>query len=490
MRLPSVKLALDPRRSTDLVIMGVFERTAPSTHGLPKRIVNAAVRACESPGFKALDGQVRRVETSGADREVVEVHGLGPKGTFNERKLRKWIARVAVAAGQEGCKKAGLVTPDHPAAKGRRSLSVLTEVLLSGYRFDRFRKSPSARRLQKIQVVPPLGEDSIYGEALPVAKKLATSVAWARDLGNTPPNVATPVWMAEQASELAGDLGMKVEVLGSEELLAKGMGGIVAVGSGSSNSPRLVRLEWGEEGETVALVGKGVTFDTGGISIKPSQGMEEMKYDKCGACAVLGMARAAADLKLPLRFRAYLPLVENMPDGKSYRPADIIRSYNGKTVEVIDTDAEGRMILADAMAWAAEEKPDTLLEFSTLTGAAVVALGSHGAALYSPHEDLVRELLAAGDSSGDRLWQMPLWEEFREEMKGVHGDLKNLGSRWGGANNAAAFLANFVGRVQRWAHVDIAGTAYEASREEGISGATGFGVPLITDWLLSRTERF
>ena len=175
-----------------------------------------------------------------------------------------------------------------------------------------------------------------------------------------------------------------------------------------------------------------------------------------------------------------------MPGGASYRPGDIVRCFNGKTVEILDTDAEGRMILADAMAWAAAEKPDTLIELSTLTGAAVVALGYHGAALYTPDDPLAEELLGAGRLSGERLWRMPLWREFAEDMKGVHADLRNLGSRWGGANNAAAFLGDFVGRTRRWAHLDIAGTAYQASREGKVSGATGFGVALLVDWLLGR----
>jgi leucyl aminopeptidase len=266
----------------------------------------------------------------------------------------------------------------------------------------------------------------------------------------------------------------------------RGMGGILAVGGGSANPPRLVRLEWGEGDEVISFVGKGVTFDTGGISIKPSAAMEEMKYDKCGACAVLGLSRAIAALRLPGRFRAYLPLVENMPGGASYRPGDIVKCFNGKTVEIINTDAEGRMILADAMAWAAAEKPTTLIEFSTLTGASVVALGEEGAALYTPDDSLAEELVRASEASGERLWRMPLWREFSEEMKGVHGDLRNLGGRWGGANQAAAFLGNFVGRTRRWAHLDIAGTAYKASQEQKVSGATGFGVALVIEWLLAR----
>jgi leucyl aminopeptidase len=296
--------------------------------------------------------------------------------------------------------------------------------------------------------------------------------------------------MAGEVLRLAEKRGLDCEILGPTELREKGMGGILAVGGGSSHEPRLVRLEWGEGEEVTALVGKGVTFDTGGISIKPSAAMEEMKYDKCGACAVIGAAQTLAELRLPGRFRAYLPLAENMPGGRSYRPSDIVRCYNGKTVEILNTDAEGRMILADALAWAAEEKPDILIELSTLTGASVVALGSAAAALYTPDQELATELVEAGESSGERLWRMPLWAEFAEQMKGAHADLKNLGSRWGGANNAAAFLGAFVGRTRRWAHLDIAGTAYLGTDKGAATGATGFGVALIADWLLRRTGRF
>jgi leucyl aminopeptidase len=264
------------------------------------------------------------------------------------------------------------------------------------------------------------------------------------------------------------------------------MGGILAVGGGSARPPRLVRLEGGEGRRVVALVGKGVTFDTGGISIKPAAAMDEMKYDKCGACAVLGVVHGAAALDLPVRLRAYLPLAENMPDGGAYRPGDIVRCYGGKTVEILNTDAEGRMLLADALAWAAHERPQALIEYSTLTGASVVALGLGAAALYTPDDGLAGELLAAAAASGERLWRMPLWPEFREEMKGTHADLKNSGGRWGGANTAAAFLSEFVSPLERWAHLDIAGPAYAASdgkRSVGMPGATGYGVATTLRWL-------
>jgi leucyl aminopeptidase len=261
------------------------------------------------------------------------------------------------------------------------------------------------------------------------------------------------------------------------------MGGILAVGQGSAREPRLVRLEWGSEGPVVALVGKGVTFDTGGISIKPAARLDEMKYDKSGACTVLGIARAVARLALPVRLRAYLPLAENMPDGAAYRPGDIIRCYNGKTVEILNTDAEGRMILADALALAVEEGPDAVVEYSTLTGACVVALGHHGAGLYSPDDELAAALLAGAEAGGERLWRLPLWPEFAEEMQGTHADLKNSGGRWGGANTAAAFLASFVGDHRRWAHLDIAGPAQIPKENNGSKGATGYGVALTVHWL-------
>jgi leucyl aminopeptidase len=289
--------------------------------------------------------------------------------------------------------------------------------------------------------------------------------------------------MEARARELAASRGMRIAVLGEDELRRRGMGALLAVGAGSPHRPRLVRLDWGERGPAVAVVGKGVTFDTGGISIKPAADMDEMKYDKCGATTALGIARAAADLGLPLRLAVYLPLVENMPDGASYRPGDIVRCYNGKTVEILNTDAEGRMILADALAWAAEEKPDALLEYSTLTGACVVALGHRVGAVYTPDGELAAGLLAAAERSGERLWRMPLWPEYVEQMRGHHADLKNVAGRWGGANTAAAFLSQFVGEVRRWAHFDIAGAAYVGRDEDEPIGATGYGIHLSVGWL-------
>ena len=486
MAQPSVVLTDGDRLTGEVVVLSCFERGIPHAERLSRRLDTSLRRVVEQPGWKAGEGQVARTVTGGRYPTLVEVHGLGPRGKLDASGMADWLQRVMDQSAREGRREITLVLPDHEVASGTHALRVLLQVHQSGYRFGRYRRRTDRPFLKKVHVLPAATESQAYERALKPARVTSQAVAWSRTLGNTPPNDATPAWMAEQAIWLAERYGMDCQVLDPQAMAEMGMGGILAVGGGSKNPPRLVRLEWGQGDEVVSLVGKGVTFDTGGISIKPSAEMEEMKYDKCGACAVLGISRATAALGLEGRFRAYLPFVENMPDGASYRPSDIVKCYNGKTVEIFNTDAEGRMILADALAWAAAEKPRTIIELSTLTGASVVALGEHGAALYTPDDPLADELAGAASRSGERLWRMPLWPEFSEEMRGVHADLRNLGGRWGGANTAAAFLGNFVGRTRRWAHLDVAGTAYRAAKEEASPGATGFGVALILDWLLAR----
>jgi len=490
MRHPAIKLAVGDTVEEALVIAGCFKGSAPDVHRYARRLGSTMQRAIERPGWGGRSKQVVRDSTRGRYPIQVEVHGLGAASKFNTDRLCEWLAGVVSRAQKEGEPRVFLILPGHQACQGREALRIMHTLLLAGYRFDRYKREKPSSGLKTLWVAPPDDEERNYSRAMGLARTVAKAGRWTRDLGNTPPNVANPSWMAEQAAAMAGRCGLRCNVLDESDLDEKGMGGILAVGQGSAQKPRLVELSGGSGERLVAFVGKGVTFDTGGISIKPSSGMEEMKYDKAGACAVLGIVQALADLELPIRFQAFLPLVENMPGGGSYRPGDIIRCYNRKTVEIVDTDAEGRLILADALSWAAEKKPDTLIELSTLTGASVVALGHHGAALYTPDDELAKELLEASTSSGERLWRMPLWSEFEKEMKGAQADLRNLGIRWGGANSAAAFLANFTGRVRSWAHLDIAGPAYRASREGRTSAATGFGVGLVVDWLLGKTESF
>ena len=400
MKQPAIRLAIGESVEGSLVVTGCFEGAVPDVHRFGRRLGSTIDRALEQPGFKAKPGQLCRASTRSRDPISVEVHGLGKASTFSIERLCDWTGRVVARSQEEGHPELFVIAPDHPAARGRGALQLMVQLLLSGYRFDRFKRRNSRSGVRTIWIVPPPGDEEQYARALKLARPISRGVRWTRDLGNTPPNEANPAWMAEQAVTLADRAGLQCHVLEEKELKERGMGGILAVGQGSANRPRLVRLEGGKGDEVVSFVGKGVTFDTGGISIKPSSGMEEMKYDKAGACTVLGIVQAIAQLDIPIRYRAYLPLVENMPGGGSYRPGDIIRCYNRKTVEILDTDAEGRVILADALSWAAEEKPDDLVEFSTLTGASVVALGHHGAALYSPNDRLAEELLQASE----KLW--------------------------------------------------------------------------------------
>ena len=461
-------------------VVGVFAGVRRTPRGLPARQAAAVRAALARPGWRGGEEQVAEFAGDGA---VVEVRGLGEPPAFDARKLRAFVERAIESARAAGERRVAIRLPEHEAVRAAGAPErVAREAALAGYRFDRYLANRTPAALRAVQLVAPAGSERRWRAGARVGAAIAAGVAFARDLANTPPNTASPAWLARQARAFARRRRARVTVLGPAELERRGMGGILAVGSGSANPPRLVRIELGRGPRTVALVGKGVTFDTGGISIKPAANMDEMKWDKCGACAVLGILEAAARLELPVRLRAYLPLAENMPDGTAYRPGDIVRCSNGKTVEILNTDAEGRMILADALAWAAGEKPDFLVEYSTLTGACVVALGQTGAGLFSPDDGLAGALLGAAEAAGERLWRLPLWSEFLEEMRGAHADLRNSGGRWGGASNAAAFLSQFVAPVERWAHLDIAGPAY-VGEGRARRGATGYGVALTLGWL-------
>jgi len=486
--LAVVQVVTAARPEADLLAVGCFEGEAPPVDGLEEGSRQAVERLAGRGGWRGKEEQLAQTE-AGAAGPVVSLYGLGKRRELNFQKLTGWLCRAADDARNSGARRLTVVLPAHEETSGRAAGRVLRALALSVYSYDRYQTdAEKGGRIEQLSVVPPAGEEAAFRGALPGAVAVAEAVAFARDLANSPANEANPTWMEERARELAASRGLELTVLGADELAARGMGGLLAVGSGSAHEPRLVRLQWGETGPRIALVGKGVTFDTGGISIKPAADMDEMKYDKSGACAVLAVARAAADLALPVRLSVYAPLAENMLSASAYRPSDIVRCYNGKTVEITNTDAEGRMILADALAWAAEERPEAMLEFSTLTGACVVALGHQAAGLFTPDDGLAAELVAAAAEDGERLWRLPIYPEFLEEMKGTHADLRNSAGRWGGAGLAAAFLSQFVGGVKRWAHLDIAGVA-NVKPENGrrCAGATGFGVSSTVNWLRQLT---
>jgi leucyl aminopeptidase len=491
--IPSLLLADGGRADAELLAVGCFQGAAPEVEALPEEVRRAALGIAARPGWKGREEQVGQADAVPRG-QVVALYGLGAVGELSFAKLARWLGRVADDARTGGVRRLGVVLPRHAETAGAAAPRICRALALCGYRFERYRSEPDNGRIEAVVLVPPAGAEADYRASLDPAAKVAAAVAYARDLANTPGNEATPPWIEERARELAASHGLALTVLDAAELARRGMGGLLAVGGGSEHPPRLLRLALGEGGESgggrgrapgqaVALVGKGVTFDSGGISIKPAADMEQMKFDKSGACAVLGAMRAAADLGLDLALRAYLPVAENMLSGEAYRPGDIVRCYNGKTVEITNTDAEGRMILADAMTWAVEEGSGALVELSTLTGACVVALGHQAAGLFTPDDGLAAELDGAAAGSGERLWRLPLLPEFLDEMKSLHADLRNSAGRWGGASTAAAFLSQFVGGLRRWAHLDIAGMAYARSEDGRGTAATGFGVALLVDWL-------
>jgi leucyl aminopeptidase len=482
-QIASIDVVSGSRLDSDLLAVGCFEGEAPAVDGLNEEGRKAVERLAARAGFKGAEEQRGQTE-AGPGGPVVALYGLGARRDFNYTKLSTWLGRLTEDARHGGEQRVAVALPTHAETSGTAAGRILRAMALAPYRFDRFQSDAPAGRVERLAVVPPGGEEAAFRDALAVAGPVAGAVAFARDLANSPANEATPAWMEERCRELAAGSGLAVTVLGVKELEGLGMGGLLAVGAGSAHPPRLVRLQWGDRGPRIALVGKGITFDTGGISIKPAADMDEMKYDKSGACAVLATARAVADLGLPVRLTVYAPFAENMLSHEAYRPSDIVRCHNGKTVEITNTDAEGRMILADALAWAADEKPDALVDLSTLTGACVVALGHFAAGLFTTDDGLAGELTAAGDQEGERLWRLPLFPEYLEEMKGTHADLRNSAGRWGGASLAAAFLSQFVGEVGRWAHLDIAGVANVKCYPGGsAAGATGFGVAALVSWL-------
>ena len=317
---------------------------------------------------------------------------------------------------------------------------------------------------------------------------IAGGMALTKELGNLPANICTPSYLAQQAKALGKSHKLKVEVLERAQMEKLGMGSLLSVAAGSAEPPKFIVLKY--EGATkkgakpVVLVGKGITFDTGGISIKPAAEMDEMKYDMCGAASVFGTLKAVATLGLPLNVIGIVPTTENMPGGRATKPGDIVTSMSGQTIEILNTDAEGRLILCDALTYAERFDPDCVIDIATLTGACIIALGAIPSGLLANDDDLAAELLARGQESGDRAWQLPLWDDYQEMLKSNFADIPNIGSKGAGTITAACFLARFTGKY-KWAHLDIAGTAWKSGSEKG---ATGRPVPLLTQFLLARAR--
>jgi leucyl aminopeptidase len=332
----------------------------------------------------------------------------------------------------------------------------------------------------------PQRSDLAAGEAA-AARGLAVAhgMEFARDLGNLPGNICTPAYLAERATGLGGEFpDIKVRVLERSEIEELKMGSFLSVSRGSEEPPRFIVMEYDQSArkqKPLVLIGKGITFDTGGISLKPAADMDQMKFDMCGAASVLGALRAVAELKAKLNLVALIPATENMPSGSATKPGDIVKCMSGQTVEVLNTDAEGRLILADALTYAERYEPEAVVDVATLTGAMVIALGHVACGVFSNSDTLARALIAAGDDAYDRAWQLPLWEDYQEALNSNFADFANVGGRAGGSITAACFLSRFAKKFD-WAHLDIAGVAWKDGKEKGASGRP---VPLLVTWLLA-----
>jgi leucyl aminopeptidase len=453
----------------------------------PPAVRKELQQACRASGFGGRDKEVAGALTERGGWVLV---GLGPAATPLGKVRRALRRAIKDALRQPG---RGLLLAFGDGIPAPRMRALLREVAQGDYRFQRYKSSaPPAKSpapASAIVLAPPSIPARQLQDAAEEAAALAGIVGWARDLGNTPGNDLGPSDLAREIRSAARRDGLRLRVLGKKEIERERMGGLLAVNSGSVRPPVFLVGEYRPRGAkgTAVLVGKGITFDSGGISIKPAASMGEMKYDMMGAATAFACLRAAAKLKLPVRVVALAPVTENLPSGSACRPGDILRMRNGKTVEVDNTDAEGRLILADALSYAEKFRPDVLLDYATLTGAVLIALGHECAGLMTPDEDLARELAAAGEASCERVWRLPVWPDYRDNLKSDWADMKNTAGRVAGTVNAGVFLQEFVPKGVPWAHLDIAGVAHFEKEHGGYdSGATGFGVALTMEFLRRR----
>lgn len=443
---------------------------------------------------KAFEGKLLQTAQLQDGEKTALVIGLGKKTEFDVEWLRRGGAIAYRIADGMKAEKIEIVLPEINASETDTAQAISEGCTIASYKLDKYKTNDSKKEEKREMEICICGKnEKEISAGFNVGKIMGGAQNYVRGLDENPGNIINPQTFAEEAKKIAKQYEMKIETLGKKELEKKGMNGILAVGKGSANEPMLVSIEYegAKNAPLYSIVGKGVTFDSGGISIKPSKGMQEMKYDKSGACVVLGALKAAAELKLPVRILGVMPLAENVPSGTASRPGDIIKMYSGKTVEILNTDAEGRLILGDALAYANEKKPEAIIDVATLTGAIIVSLGRHAIGLFSNNEEVAAKLKTAGKKTFERVWEMPMWKEYSEMIKGDFADIKNIGSESGegGSITAAAFLKEFVGET-KWAHLDIAGVDNVAGKHPLIEkGATGTGVRLVVQGLIEMSKK-
>ncbi|HMW16942.1 MAG TPA: leucyl aminopeptidase [Accumulibacter sp.] len=493
----SIKSGSPEKQRSACVVVGIFE---------PRKLTLAA-ELLDNAARNYLSDIIRRGDMEGKTGTTLLLHnvpgtlcdrvllvGLGKEKEFGDKEYCDAI-RCAVRTLNETGSFDGTVFLTETAVKKRgvawrvRQATIIAQETV--YRFDQFKskKDKVRRPLRKLTfVVDRRNELAIAEEALSQGQAIAEGMTLTKDLANLPGNICTPSYLAETAQTMAAEHKLEIEILDHEAMNNLGMQALLAVAKGSRQPPRLIVLHYrgGKSDQNpVVLVGKGITFDSGGISLKPAADMDEMKYDMSGAASVLGTIKAAALMKLPINLTVIVPSAENMPGGAATRPGDIVTSMSGQSIEILNTDAEGRLILCDALTYAARFQPEAVIDVATLTGACVVALGHVATGLFANSEPLARELLNAGEEAHDRAWQMPLWDDYQELLKSSFADIANVGGRWGGCISAACFLSRFTKKYV-WAHLDIAGTAWKSGNDKG---ATGRPVPLLLHYLMKSSRK-
>jgi leucyl aminopeptidase len=470
------------REPADLGVLAAFEDTP-----LPDEVAGLL----EPNDFRGRAKQTVLLYPRGtvAPRRLLLV-GLGKQAAVTTETIRQagalivQQAQALQAADVTASTNGALPLEPAPAAQ-----AFAEGLLLGAYRYDRYKTGLTDEQtfsVARVTVLTTVAEDEIHA-GLATGQAIARGAAYARDLVNTPGAVLTPAAFGDEAVALGERVGLAVTVLDKAQLVEGGYGGILAIGQGSVNDPRFIIMEYGQAREgvpTICLVGKGLTFDSGGLSLKPADFMVTMKSDMGGGAAVFGAMQVVAELKLPLHVVGLVPAAENMPGANAVRPDDVVTTLSGKTVEIINTDAEGRVILADGLFYAQRYKPAAIVELSTLTGAIIIALGAHAIGMMGTDQKLVDALSRAGEASGERVWQLPLWDEYHEMIKSPIADIKNIGGRPAGSITAGAFLANFTGEYP-FVHLDLAGTAYaeKPAKPYHTAGGTGAGVRLLAELL-------
>ena len=470
------------------VVVGVFEDRALSdaARRIDEKSGGAITRLIDAGDLTGKIGTTQVLfGLDGVKAPRVLVVGLGDQKKFDAARFNRANADAARVLKGLPLKNAVSYLTDVDATGKDAAWKVRVAAVASdaaAYKYAATFKPREKSKTPEFEAITFAAADGTKS-SLDVANAIANGVRFARELGNLPPNICNPQYIADQAKKLAADhAGVTCEILEEADMRKLGMGALLGVSQGSANEPKFIILQYkgaGEKDKPVALVGKGITFDTGGISIKPSAGMEEMKFDMCGAAGVLGAFVSAVEMKLKLNLVCIVPAVENMPGGKAQRPSDVVTTMSGQTVEVLNTDAEGRLILCDALTYVQKFNPQIIIDAATLTGACVVALGKHATGLMTKDDALANDLIAAGEASLDRAWRLPLWDDYQSQLDTGYADIANIGGKYAGAITAGCFLARFT-EGYRWAHLDIAGTAWEEGRK---GSATGRPVPMLVEYL-------